>query len=138
MDVHEQALTEKLFLPGMIRFFKSPQPATLVIIPVIILVFWGRFFLDCQPVTDANSLPLWIGLAQFLSGLPSWFNWIILFLVIVLQAVYFNLMVNRHEVLYKSSFLPAFIFALFISATPSLMILHPVHLINLLALLMMG
>lgn len=118
----------------MIRFFKLPQPATLILIPLIILVFWGRMFFSIHPVADQNSLPLWGIAFSFFNVMPSWINFIILFIVISAEAIYLTILLNKHEVLYKNSFLPALIFALFISALPEFMQLHPIHIVNLLVL----
>lgn len=115
----------------MIRFFRSPQTATLFLIPLILLAFWLREVFHTQIITGDHSLPLWNALASFFNILPSWIRFIILFILISGQAVYLNLMLNKHEVHYKNTFLPALIFALLISSLPSMMVLHPVHLVNL-------
>lgn len=117
----------------MIRFFKSPQPAIMVIIPIIILGFWIRSA-GHAGISTAGGLPLWDGIASFIAFMPSWLSFILLWLIISLQAMYFNLMLNRQEVIYKNTFIPALIYALFISSTPEFMQFHPVHLVNLLAI----
>lgn len=115
----------------MIRFFKSPQPAIMIIIPVIILLFWIRSAGDLVlSVTD--GLPLWDGIISFLAYLPSWLTFIVLYVFICAESIYLNLMLNRHEVIYKNTFIPALIFALFVSSTPILMQFHPIHIVNLL------
>lgn len=116
----------------MIRFFKLTQPATLLIIPVIMLFFWARFIFHSDPIVDASDLPLWNLIYSLLIYFPSWLNFIILFSIVCAQVIYMNFMLNRHEVLYKNSFLPALIFVLFISSTPLLMKFHPVIVVNLL------
>jgi hypothetical protein len=118
----------------MIRFFKTLQPATLILIPILILIFWLRIIFHSNPVTDSNSLPLWNGISDFLLTLPSWVNFILLLALISWSAIYLNLILNRYEVLYKNTFVPAIIFTLLISSTPAIMQLHPVHVINLLLL----
>lgn len=119
----------------MIRFFKSPQPAALIVIPFIIIVLWVYNGWRSVPVTDGSSLAVWEMIASLFSALPSWLNFIFMAALISAQAIYFNLMVNRHEVLYKNSYLPSFVFALLISADPGLMQFHPVHVINLFVLI---
>ena len=118
----------------MLRFFKTLQPATLFLIPVILFIFWVRIAFESQPVVDELSLPLWELISDLLGNLPSVLNFLILFCVIAWQAVYFNLILNRHEVLYKNTFLPALVYALLLSATPALMSFHPVHLVSLIVL----
>src|SRR5688500_17263943 len=99
----------------MIRFFKSSQPATLVIIPFVVMVLWMQTAFRIMPVTDENSMPLWQPLSAFFSVFPSWLNYLFMVTMISLQAIYFNVLLNKHEVLYRNSFLPALMFALFIS-----------------------
>ncbi len=122
----------------MIRFFKTLQPATLFFVPLVILAFWIRNIFHANPVTDNNSLPLWDVAASFFSVFPSAVNFLILSALISFQAIYLNLMINRHEVIYKNTFLPSFMFAVLISSTPSFMQFHPVHLVNLLMLFILN
>lgn len=118
----------------MIRFFKTLQPANMIIVPIIIFVMWVRIIFHANPVSDLKVLPFWTAITYFLNGIPVWINFLLLFGLISTQAIYFNLLINRHEVHYKNTFLPAFVFALLISSTPDLMQFHPIHLINLILL----
>ena len=121
----------------MIRLFKSLQLATLFLIPIIIIVFWARTIFHSNPVPDAGSLPLWGFINALLIAFPSWVNFIFLIVIISGESIYMNLLMNRHEIQYKNSFLPAFVFALLISSFPGMMQFHPVHLINLLVLIIL-
>jgi len=118
----------------MLRFFKSPQPATLFVIPVIVMLLWGRTFLHLGVSDEAMNMPLWIPVHNFLVTLPSFVNFLIIVTLISIQAIYFNHIVNRHEVLYVNSYLPAFFYALILCCTPQVLVFHPIHLVNLLLL----
>ncbi len=122
----------------MIRFFKSLQPATQIIVPIIVFIFWIRMIFHSYPVSDLKILPFWSLISNFLLALPSWINFILLFGLISIEAIYLNVILNKHEVHYKNTFLPSFIFALLISSTPELMQFHPIHLINLILLLIIN
>jgi hypothetical protein len=115
----------------MLRFFKSPQPAIMIIIPVIILAFWVR---SANHIVETvySGVPLWDTIASVLARTPNWLAFIILYLIVCAEAIYLNLMLNRHEVIYKNTFVPALIFTLFISLTPVFMQFHPIHIVNLL------
>ena len=115
----------------MIRFFKSPQPANMIIIPIIILAFWVR---SAGTISESvqMGLPLWNGIASVIAFLPSWLIFILLYLIVCTEAIYLNLMLNRHEVIYKNTFVPALVFALFIAALPQFVQFHPIHIVNLL------
>jgi hypothetical protein len=118
----------------MIRFFKSPQPAALFAIPLIIIFLWAERFVSFPFSNDVYTMPLWSLLQDFFKMLPSWLSVLIFVLLISFEAIYFNLLVNRHEVLYRNSYLPALFFALFVSATPEFLTIHPIHLVNLILL----
>lgn len=118
----------------MIRFFKSPQPAALIVIPFIVLILWGQQALNMQVVRDETSMPLWTLLAGILEALPAFIRYLIFAGIISLEAIYFNLLLNRHEVLYKNSYLPSLCFVLLASLSSSLLLVHPVHLVNLIFL----
>jgi hypothetical protein len=105
--------------------------------PVIILIFWGRMLFQVSPVVDPNSLPFWKAIASILNIFPSWINFLLLLVLISGQVIFLNVVVNRHEVLYKNTFLPAFIFALLVSGTPAMMQIHPVYVITLLVLMIL-
>lgn len=118
----------------MIRFFKSPQPAALIIVPFIVLILWGQSAFHLQIAGDEPSMPLWKLLSGLFSQLPSFVNFILFSGLISLEAIYLNLLLNKHEVLYKNSYLPSLCFALVSSASGALLMVHPVHLINLILL----
>src|SRR5688572_9703893 len=115
----------------MIRFFKSTQPATLIVIPLIVMILWMQSAFRIAPVADVNAMPLWQPVSSFFSLFPSWLNYLVMVALISFEAIYFNLLLNRHEILYKNSFLPAVMFALFASSSPALMEFSPVHFVNL-------
>lgn len=115
----------------MIRFYKSPQPVTLFSIPLIILILWAQAFPSMVPVVSPSSMLLWKMIAGWFSGWPNWLNFLLMVSLVSFTAVYLNLVCNKHEVLYKASYLPAFVFALFISCRPEFLVFHPIHLVNL-------
>ncbi len=118
----------------MIRFFKTTQPAALFSIPLIVIVLWGQRFLNFPVYNDSYSMPLWDMLQDVFLVLPSWLNLLVFCAIISLEAIYFNLLLNKHDVLYKNSYLPALCFVLFISSNPAFLVIHPVHLVNLILL----
>jgi hypothetical protein len=118
----------------MIRFFRSPQPAALIVVPFIVLVLWGQRFFDLPYAPASDGGPLWALLVRVLGVLPGFVRFLLAAGTVSLSAIYFNLMVNRHEVLYKNSYLPSLFYALLASASVELLAFHPVHLVNLVLL----
>ena len=118
----------------MIRFFRSPQPAALIVVPLIVLLLWGQRFFDLPFAPAEAGGPLWALFVSLLGGLPGFVRFILAVGTLSLSAIYFNLMVNRHEVLYKNSYLPSLFYALLSSASVELLTFHPIHLVNLVLL----
>lgn len=122
----------------MIRFFRSPQPAALFVIPFITMFLWLRawFFL---PVFDGGvTAPLWSLLLPAFKFLPAWLNCFIMISTISGGAIYFNLLINRYDVLYKNSYLPSLMYVLLSSALIPVLEVHPLHFANLLLLRVMS
>lgn len=118
----------------MIRFFRSPQPAALIVVPVIVLILWGQRFSDLPMAPAEAGGPLWALFFNVLVGLPGFLRFLLAAGTVSLSAIYFNLVVNRHEVLFKNSYLPSLFFALLASASFEFLSFHPLHLVNLVLL----
>jgi hypothetical protein len=76
--------------------------------------------------------PLWNFIAPVFLSLPSWLRMLVMVALVSFSAIYFNLMLNKHEVLYKNSYLPALLYVLFSSSLPEYISVHPLHFANLL------
>jgi hypothetical protein len=122
----------------MIRFFRSPQPAALFVIPFIAIVLWlqGWFSLPVYP--GGITTPLWSALVPLFNALPSWLNVLVMVAVVSGGAIYFNLLINRYDVLYKNSYVPALLYVLLASSLTPVLEVHPLHFINLLLLRIMS
>ncbi len=121
----------------MIRFFRSPQPAALFIIPFITMLLWsiGWVFM---PVYNASGLsPVWNFIQPLFFVMPVAIRTLLMVLVVSTSAIYFNRLMNRHEVLYKNSYLPSLFYVLLSSAFPAFLSVHPIHFINLMLLLLL-
>lgn len=121
----------------MLRFFKSPQPAALFVIPFIVIGLWWTAFSECQVISLPEQMPLWNMVQPFFASLPVWTNTLIMIALISIQAVYLNLLLNKHEVLYKNSYLPSLFFVIVASSAADFLHVHPIHWINLLLLFLL-
>ena len=110
----------------MIRFFKSQQPATLFIIPLVVFILWFRAFFKNPFITEGNEAPLYQLLVDVLNTLPSFFVVLITMALISVEAIYLNNILNRYEVLYQNSYLPAFMYVMLVSLAWPLLSFHPV------------
>jgi hypothetical protein len=114
----------------MIGFFKSQQPATLFVIPLVVFILWFQAFFN-HPFIVEYSAPLYALSTIVLKALPSFVQVLIAVALISTEGIYLNNLMNRYEVLYKNSYLPAFMYALMMSLASPLLLFHPLILANL-------
>ncbi len=115
----------------MIRFFKSPQPAILFVVPLIVLLLWLQAFFKQPFIFDKTGGPLYIFFSGLLNNLPTFLQVLITIALITLEAIYLNDILNRHEVLNKNSYLPALVYSLLMSFAFPVLQFHPVILVNI-------
>ncbi len=114
----------------MIRLFRTSQPfpAFLLLIPVII-VSWPLYhhhFFTVKP----NGMPFYDGILRIMGELPSWTRLTVSLSLIYLQAIHLQFILNRHEVLYKESWLPALMYIFIATLIPDFQWFHPMLFIN--------
>ncbi|MEO8086209.1 MAG: DUF6427 family protein [Bacteroidota bacterium] len=111
----------------MIRFFKTIQPAALFTIPVLALILWFPGFLRAEsPPTTYDSL-----LLNWVATLPPFVQVIISILLVSLGAVYLNYVINKHDVIYQHSYLPALFYVILMSFHRDVILFHPLLAANL-------
>lgn len=121
----------------MIRLFRAPQPTVLLFIPLISISLW-LFQWSAVGVFQGEPLsPLWNFLVPAFNLFPNWLRLLMMVVLIASGAIYFNLMLNRHEVLYRSSYLPSLFYVLLSTALPVHLQVHPLHFANLLLMVIL-
>jgi hypothetical protein len=105
------------------QFFRHPHRRT----PVM----GCRSFFRGPPSYDAaGEMPLF----RLFGTIHGWPGVLFAWILVVGQAFYLNYLINKYEVLYKPSFLPAFLYVLLMSFSNKVMWLHPAIFANLLIL----
>ncbi len=111
----------------MIRFFKTIQPAALFTIPLVALVFWlPGFFKTGLPIVSFDS-----ALLNWVMQIPEYARIIISIVLVAAGGIYLNAVVNKHEVLYRHSYLPAFFYVILMSFHRDVLVFHPLIISNL-------
>ena len=116
----------------LLKTFRSQQPANYFILSVLAFLLWLPAMIK-GPVEmpTLHSMPLF----AWLSGIfPGRAGVVLAWLLVVAEAFYLNILINRYEVLYKPSFLPALFYILLASFSREVMWLHPILIVNLLLL----
>ncbi|MFH1936286.1 MAG: DUF6427 family protein [Bacteroidota bacterium] len=112
----------------LIRYFKSSFPGQFVTIGVVGLLLWGVGAIDppLMPPPD-GPVPLYGLLYSWFSGFP-YVAMILGFLLVIIQAVWLNYIVSRHDLVPNNTSLAALLFLLFLSLFPSYLTLTPVNI----------
>jgi hypothetical protein len=118
----------------ILNTFKNSQPLAFVLVPVFLAVAWISASFGESTFLVSNPMPLYQVIFSFFSGLPPWAGGLFGFLLTTSQVLHLNYIVQKHEVLYKNSYLPALFYVLFIAIIPQFLTLHPVLLANSLLL----
>lgn len=115
----------------MIRYFKTIQPAALLAIPVAALILWlPAFFIAENDIPAYDSLML-----NGVQKLPGFLQWILAVALVSSGGIYLNHVINRHEVIYRHSYLPALFYIVLMSYHRDVIQFHPLLVSNVLVLL---
>src|SRR5262245_25630227 len=113
--------------------FRSQQPANYVILSGIAVILWLPVIISGPAaIPEFHTMPVYAWLA---SVFPGRAGTTLALLLVIFEAFYLNYLINKYEVLYKPSFLPALVYILLMSCARDMMWLHPPVLLNLLLLL---
>ena len=115
----------------MIRFFRSQQPAVLFLIPLIAILLWLPCWNSLTIYSETGKAPLWDLVFPALIKLPGWMVALLSFGISTFSAIYFNLLLNKFEVIFKNSYLPSLFYVLLLSSSSFFIAAHPLQLVNL-------
>ena len=122
----------------MIRFFRSQQPAVLFIFPLIAMLLWLPSWNSMSIYGTPGLAPLWDFIHPLLIKLPHWMVALLFFTITTFCAIYFNLFLNRFEVIFRNSYFPALFYVLLIASSSYFITIHPIQLVNLFLLLFLN
>ncbi len=114
----------------LIRIFRSTQLLPLILLAILSGTMWMVSKSDSYRVVEANGMPLYDLVVAVLGNLPIWAGPLIGFVLTFSQAIHLNLVLNKHEVLYKNSWLPALLYVVLIGILPPFLWFHPLLFVN--------
>lgn len=82
-------------------------------------------------------MPLQDFLMSIVFSFPVFFQVFLAIAFVSLEAIYLSIIVNRHEVLFRNSYLPAFMYVLLMSCALPLLQFHPLIVVNLIMLIVL-
>jgi hypothetical protein len=112
----------------LVRYFRAGFPAQYVTAGILGAILWSLAIVHPPPMPDpCGMIPFYSLLYKWLSGIPVLATLLGLLLVIS-EACYLNILLNRHELIPKNSTLTALLFLICISYLPAWLTLTPVNL----------
>ncbi len=114
----------------LIRAFKTSRLFPLILLVVISAGMWMISKSVGYKVVDPNGMPLYDLTSCLLALLPSWSGLVIGCVLVSSQAIHLNFVLNKHEVLYKQSWLPALMYVFLAGLLPPFLWFHPLLFVN--------
>ncbi|HKR07475.1 MAG TPA: hypothetical protein VJY62_22765 [Bacteroidia bacterium] len=113
----------------VIRFFKSRQPLVYVVFVVIALAAWSAGYPGFT-IESRSSMPFYNLLLKLISPDHKFIYFLLGLSLILSQTIHLNFICNKHEVLYRNSFLPGLFYLLLSVSIPQFISFHPVLIVN--------
>lgn len=114
----------------MLRLFKTHQIYPVIPLGIMAIVMWFLSWGSHFNILTTNGMPLYDLVYRLVSpGGPRAFA-VLGFLLFLSQAIHLNFIVNKHEILYKNTWLPALSYLLIGSIFPQFLWFHPILFVN--------
>lgn len=113
----------------VIRFFKSRQPFVYVIFILIALATWSAGYSGFN-IDTGNPMPFYGSLLKIISPDHKFIYFLFGLSLVISQTIHLNFICNKHDVLYRNSFLPGLFYLLLSCSIPQFISFHPVLIVN--------
>jgi len=114
----------------IIRLFKSTSPFAIALLGLMAIIMWSISWNLHFRLIEPNGMPLYDLLLRGMKTLPKSSFGIFGCLLLYTQAIHFNYVLNKHEVLYRASWMPSLIYLLIASLLPPFLWFHPLLIVN--------
>lgn len=114
----------------MIKILKSNPGFAFILVPLIAICLWALTFGKGLVVATTGAMPLYDLLINYVSVEQKLFYTILGCLLVIGQAFHINIVLNRHEVIYKNSWLPSLFYILLMSLIPQFLVFQPILIAN--------
>lgn len=109
----------------MIRIFRNNQPLNLILLLIMVFILRGSIFLNNSPANGIwLSAPLSNNLDEWLNSKlnnPQIFYNVFSLLLLLIEAIYLNYILIKHNFFFKNSYLPALFYVLVNSLYPAML-----------------
>ena len=119
----------------LVRTFRQSQPIlAAVLLLMVILASIASYHLHFRTI-PASGIPFYDMAYNLFSAWPSWTRVAFVGTLLLTQALQLHFILNKHEVIFKSSWLPALMYVIIGSLLPPFQWFHPMLFVNSLLLL---
>ncbi|MFN0190249.1 MAG: hypothetical protein ACKVQV_16240 [Bacteroidia bacterium] len=119
----------------LIRSFRTTQIFPVVILVILSASMWFVSKSSTYEIVPANGMPLYDLIVKSLTFIPPFLSTFLAVLLFTSQALHINYIINKHEVLYKQSWLPALMYIIIAGLFPPFLWIHPILFVNSLLIL---
>lgn len=114
----------------IIRLLKTNQPAGIPVLVILAAAMWFVSWQQNFEIFPANGMPLYDLIIYLVSGWPKATVALLGLALLLGQAFHLNYILNKHEVLYKQTWLPALMYIMIAGIFPDFLSFHPLLLVN--------
>ena len=111
-----------------LKLFRTQYIFQIIIVLLIALVLWFEALIKPLPMPAGNPIIPMYNLIFFLLGNINTLSVIIAFLFVIYEALYVNKILSDNKLIPRNTFLPAFVFILFMSYSTTNLSLNPMIL----------
>jgi hypothetical protein len=120
-----------------VKLFKPNNPALAFLTPLLVALIWSKSFVSPNIIVLKDNMPLYALLVSGLQTMPAFFVALFSVLLVTVEAVYLNILIAKHEVLYKRTNLPLLVYPILMGLFSEFTGFHPLLIVNLLLLIVM-
>lgn len=114
----------------ILRLFKTTQPLPLVLLGIIAVTMRVISYHQFYRVVDPNGMPLYDLVLYLMRGMPMSMFAVVGCVLTTSQAIHLNRVLNKHEILYKQTWIPAIIYIFIVALLPPFLWFHPLLFVN--------
>ena len=114
----------------LIKVFRSDFSFQILIIALLAVLLWLNGFLHPIPMPSSDAIMPFYDLIKNVLGNISWLITSIGLILVLAEAVLLNLILTNHDMAPRNSALPAILYLMLMSWSPSVLTLHPALFVN--------
>ena len=113
-----------------LNIFQRSQPVSFIILPAAAVILWITGWMSHSGMVITNPMPLYYLTIWVINPLPFAFAGVLSLALVISQVFHFNSIVQKHEVLNRTSYVPALTYFLMSVMIPAFTTFNPIIFAN--------